>query len=286
MKNLKGPHSVDQIQDTRLRWWRTSHLQSILSEEQIVTPKTALDVGVGGGHWAVSLFSAFPEGNIDISAIDIEQHWVEESTRYVSENLTAHRFSAQSGNVCQLEFESNSFDLVTCQTVLMHLDTPERALQEMCRVLRPGGVLMASEPMNQLNMSLASSLLAVDDPELGKTIWGFWQTYHTKLNQLGYGDHNIAARLPGLILDIDRMETISAYHSDVVSFQRPGEQPFGKLLNYLKTDPKSQEVLTAFENRRIDEFEGALKRLENKLVARRHIVSCPQQNILFVSRKK
>jgi ubiquinone/menaquinone biosynthesis C-methylase UbiE len=43
------------------------------------------------------------------------------------------------GNASALPFESATFDYVLCRAAFKNFTEPVRALQEMCRVLRPGG---------------------------------------------------------------------------------------------------------------------------------------------------
>lgn len=50
------------------------------------------------------------------------------------------------GDAQRLPFEEAQFDLVFCQQVLMWLPDLDRAMAEIRRVLRPGGVLVALEP--------------------------------------------------------------------------------------------------------------------------------------------
>ena len=55
------------------------------------------------------------------------------------------------GDATEIPLPSESFDVVTCQTVLMHLAQPADALREMLRILRPGGLLVCVEPNNLWN---------------------------------------------------------------------------------------------------------------------------------------
>lgn len=68
----------------------------------------------------------------------------------------AGKFSDQLvlGNSQQLPFKADSFDLVFCRSLLHHLPAPELAVQEMHRVLRPGGQIVLAET----NSSLLSTL--------------------------------------------------------------------------------------------------------------------------------
>ncbi|MGJ8642783.1 MAG: methyltransferase domain-containing protein [Luteolibacter sp.] len=50
------------------------------------------------------------------------------------------------GDAQSLQAESNSFDVVVCLEVLEHLPDYRKALDEIARVLRPGGKLIASIP--------------------------------------------------------------------------------------------------------------------------------------------
>jgi SAM-dependent methyltransferase len=50
------------------------------------------------------------------------------------------------GSVYELPFKDHAFDCVIISEVLEHLGEDERALREIARVLKPGGVLAASVP--------------------------------------------------------------------------------------------------------------------------------------------
>ena len=67
--------------------------------------------------------------------------------RFLKERLRVKRLPQVRllrGNVCQLEFPDSSFDVVVCRSVLHHIPKPQVALNEMARVLRPGGVVVAN----------------------------------------------------------------------------------------------------------------------------------------------
>jgi len=51
------------------------------------------------------------------------------------------------GDVQDLSFEPNSFDTILCTQVLEHVPDPKKAIEEMSRVLKPGGVLLLTVPM-------------------------------------------------------------------------------------------------------------------------------------------
>jgi len=50
------------------------------------------------------------------------------------------------GSVYELPFEDEAFDLVLCMVVMEHLEDPKKAIEEMKRVLKPGGRILVSVP--------------------------------------------------------------------------------------------------------------------------------------------
>jgi len=54
------------------------------------------------------------------------------------------------GDAENLSFSDASFSTVVCTEVLEHLVLPQRAVREIRRVLRPGGVLIGSTPRRAL----------------------------------------------------------------------------------------------------------------------------------------
>ena len=75
----------------------------------------------------------------------------------------------QQGNVEQLEFESNSFDVVSCTQTLLYVEQVETALEEIHRVLKPHGRVAILETdwrgvvFNSLDESMTRRILTAWD---------------------------------------------------------------------------------------------------------------------------
>jgi SAM-dependent methyltransferase len=66
-----------------------------------------------------------------------------------------------------LDFPENSFSLIICNHVLEHVADPSRALSEICRVLRPGGIAVLQTPWSPLLVATFEAQVECDsDREL------------------------------------------------------------------------------------------------------------------------
>ena len=97
-----------------------------------------------------------------------------------------------------LPFADASFDLVTCQTVLIHVADPRAVIAEMARVTRPGGLVLASEP-NNVASSLVLNSLAFEDP-VEEILTGVRLQLFCERGKaaLGEGNNSVGDLVPGL----------------------------------------------------------------------------------------
>ena len=99
---------------------------------------TLLDCGCGPGTITLGLAEAVSPG--EVVGIDLEPGMVELANGFARErDVTNVRFEV--ADIGELPFQDDSFDAVFTCAVLEHLAEPGDALQEICRVLRPGGVI-------------------------------------------------------------------------------------------------------------------------------------------------
>jgi len=69
-----------------------------------------------------------------------------------------------------LPLASSSIDVVLCTDVIEHIVEPNRALAEMCRVMRPGGtVIVFTPPYDSMRWNFAGRHFV--DCRLGRVNW-------------------------------------------------------------------------------------------------------------------
>ncbi len=116
-----------------------------------------LDVGCGLGKVTIGVAKQLTTGNvigIDIwDATEIPGNSPE--TAYKNAELEGVRDNVtfETGNVLDIPFEDNSFDLVTSSSVLNNLHGDEQkleAMKEVYRVLKRGGTFFLLEPLRDL----------------------------------------------------------------------------------------------------------------------------------------
>ncbi len=96
-----------------------------------------LDVGCGTGTLTRWIESTAPR--MDIVGIDPAQSFID----YARSRTTSSRIGFQLGNVLGMQFPNESFDRCLSLLVLMFVPDPEKAVSEMCRVTRSGGIVGA-----------------------------------------------------------------------------------------------------------------------------------------------
>src|ERR1700761_1646526 len=120
--------------------WRTAENSAAYLLPRLAPDAKVLDVGCGPGTITAGLAARVPDGHV--TAIDAAPGIVEQARAEAGDraNLT---FAV--GDVYALDYPDNSFDVVHAHQVLQHLGDPVRALREMRRVARPGGLVAARD---------------------------------------------------------------------------------------------------------------------------------------------
>jgi SAM-dependent methyltransferase len=101
-----------------------------------------LDVGSGPGTITVDLAERIAPGQVTALEASVDALQL---TRAEAERCGSSNIDFAVGDVHDLDFPSDSFDIVHAHQVLQHVADPVAALREMIRVCKPGGVVAARD---------------------------------------------------------------------------------------------------------------------------------------------
>lgn len=120
-----------------------------------------LDVGCGMGHELLKLADLVaPDGQV--IGIDLNTHMVEEAGR-----RTAHLGDAvrcETGDAQEIPLDDAAVDGARAERVLMYIPDRERALSEIVRVVRPGGLIVAFE------LDYGATAIDAPDPTVAQNV--------------------------------------------------------------------------------------------------------------------
>lgn len=123
-----------------------------------------LEVGCGSG--AFTVFAARASGiKGEVYALDIQPRMLMQLKKKLSrpENRDIKNIKLVEGDAHKLPFNDNSFDVVYTVTFLQELPDQNRALKEMKRVLKPGGILAVSEFLPDPDYPLKSTTIRLGE---------------------------------------------------------------------------------------------------------------------------
>lgn len=162
--------------------------------------------------------------------MDREAEWCERATARAAKFGIAERATYLTGRAESLPFAEATFDLVTCQTVLIHLADVKGAIEEMLRVLRPGGRLMVAEPNNAATQLVRTSVTGSRPVEQRVRSAWFQMVCEAGKASLGLGDNSVGDELPGLFAEAGARE-VDVYLADkVFSIFPPYDEAARRLL--------------------------------------------------------
>ncbi|MDZ7636433.1 MAG: ubiquinone/menaquinone biosynthesis methyltransferase [Bacteroidales bacterium] len=107
-----------------------------------IKPVTMLDVATGTGDLAIAALKLGPQ---KVTGIDISGKMLEEGRRKITRMGLGERIELVKGDSQAMEFGDGTFDVTMSAFGVRNFEDTAAGLREMCRVLRPGGMMMVLE---------------------------------------------------------------------------------------------------------------------------------------------
>jgi len=101
---------------------------------QIAPSSAVLEVAPGPGYFSIELAR---RGCFSITGLDLSHSFVAMAAKRAAQAGVSVRFV--QGSASNMPLQANSFDFLLCRAAFKNFGQPVMALNEMCRVLRPGG---------------------------------------------------------------------------------------------------------------------------------------------------
>jgi ubiquinone/menaquinone biosynthesis C-methylase UbiE len=139
---MPKPHGDRGMEGVVAKWYasNTAEVMNEYSElaqrisQEIAADSRVLEVAPGPGYFCVELAR---RGSFSITGLDISHTFVKIAAKNAEEAGVEVDF--QQGSASNLPFPRGSFDFLLCRAAFKNFARPVIALQEMCRVLKPGG---------------------------------------------------------------------------------------------------------------------------------------------------
>jgi ubiquinone/menaquinone biosynthesis C-methylase UbiE len=101
---------------------------------QLPRGSSVLEVAPGPGYFCIELARL---GSYPVTGLDISHTFVKMAAKKAAE--TGVRVNFTQGSASNMPFPRDSYDFLLCRAAFKNFAKPVVALQEICRVLRPGG---------------------------------------------------------------------------------------------------------------------------------------------------
>lgn len=139
---LRKPHADRGIEGVAAKWYAANTAEMMKDyidlarriSSQLPEGSNVLEVAPGPGYFCVELAKL---GHYAVTGLDISHSMVRIATKNAAAAGVPARFL--QGSASNLPFPRNSFDFLLCRAAFKNFAKPLEALQEMSRVLKPGG---------------------------------------------------------------------------------------------------------------------------------------------------
>jgi phosphatidylethanolamine/phosphatidyl-N-methylethanolamine N-methyltransferase len=118
-------------------WWLFAAPHRRIAEAASAAGRRILEIGAGTG-----LVLRYYRPDSEVVAADLSIHMLAKAQEKVRRLKLAHVMGVTAMDACSMGFPDAAFDVVSVPFMITLVPDPERALDEIARVLRPGGEIV------------------------------------------------------------------------------------------------------------------------------------------------
>ncbi len=162
---MPAPPLLGYLLDTRMRRW-FQPADKLIERSGIKPGMTVLDLGCGSGAFTFFVARAVGEHG-KVYAVDMQPAMLKQLKRKLAkhQNPGVGNIEVKRAVAYALPFADGSIDLVYTVTVLPEIPDRSRALREVSRVLKPGGILAVTEFLPDPDYPLRSTTVREGEME-------------------------------------------------------------------------------------------------------------------------
>ena len=201
---------LERLSVTRAHYHNDDYLEFLVDRVwKLHSPCRLGDFGCGFGYLGLKLLPLLREGS-SYTGIDSSARLLEEARSIFADSRWKAEFA--EADVTDVPFEDDTFDVTVSHSLLMHLAHPEKAVAEMARLTRSGGLVIACES-NWNGHNALNHIAELDELEVKDL--GFLQRLFARDSKSEGPDGNIGVKMP-VLLHRAGLKNIGARMTDVV----------------------------------------------------------------------
>ena len=129
-----------------LRWYAIRRALRLKNSGQ------AADLGCGPGHLVIEMAAQAPD--LHITGVDLADEMLQQAGEYAKRSGVGAQVSFRKGDAQAIPFADDSLDLVISTLSLHHWTDPVQVLDEIARVLRPGGAFVVFDLRRDMTLPI------------------------------------------------------------------------------------------------------------------------------------
>lgn len=177
-KKMHFYESFAESFDSRMNIYDTNKRLDVVFNELLtedIRNKKVLDAGCGTG-WFSKI--AVDRGGV-VTSMDLGEKLLSK----VAMKCNSERIV---GSILEIPFSDNFFDFVVSSEVIEHVPDPYKAMQELFRVLKPGGIMVLTTPNKFWYFAVWIGNTFKLRPYQGFENWTGWFEMKRKLSKIGF----------------------------------------------------------------------------------------------------
>lgn len=180
--------------------WNDDYIELLSHKLNLQRVRTLVDIGSGLGYLS-GLFAIYMPAGAKVLGYDRDAEAIRQAQALADQNPYSVNFKFEVADAHHLPLPDGAADLAICQHLMVFIPDAQAVVNEMKRIVKPGGKVVAFEP-NSLVQSLVLDTVSSTYTLEERLMQVRCQAYYERgKRQLKNGDDSVGDRLPQLFLD-------------------------------------------------------------------------------------